>query len=307
MDNSSKKFKTRISPTPSGYLHLGNALNFVYTWLLAMNSGASLCLRIDDLDTSRVRPEYVEDIFRTLEWLGIEYDEGPQSPDELQKSYSQSLRKDLYLACIESLKFHAFPCSCTRKQILEESPDGKYPGTCRNLQEVDRMLEEYALRILTPEGSFVSWDDLKQGPQRVNLYAQMRDFIILRKDGIPAYQIASLVDDREMGINILVRGEDLKDSTAAQLFLAEKIGFDGFARSYFLHHPLLRGMDGEKLSKSAGALSIRELRRNAISPSQTLTQIAHMLGVPNYIEINSLIELLQYKQYIKGVPDGVFK
>ncbi|MEM6802172.1 MAG: glutamate--tRNA ligase family protein [Bacteroidota bacterium] len=307
MDKSSKKFKTRISPTPSGYLHLGNALNFVYTWLLAMNSGATLCLRIDDLDTSRLRPEYVEDIFRTLEWLGIEYDEGPQSPDELQKKYSQNLRKDLYFACIEQLKEYSFPCTCTRKQILETSPDGKYPGTCRELQQSTALLDEYALRIRIPEGSFVSWDDLNQGPQRVNLYAQMRDFIILRKDGIPAYQIASLVDDREMGINILVRGEDLKDSTAAQLYLAQKISFDAFAQSHFLHHPLLRGMNGEKLSKSAGALSIRELRRNSVSRSQTLTQIAHMLGVPNYMEIHSLIELLQCKQYIKGMPDGVSK
>ncbi|MDW3648013.1 MAG: glutamate--tRNA ligase family protein [Bacteroidia bacterium] len=301
MDLEEPYFKTRISPTPSGFLHLGNALNFVYTWLMAKSHNAPLILRIDDLDAPRMRSEYVEDIFRTLDWLGLDYDEGPQSPDELQKTYSQSLRIDRYLEVIKELEEDYFICSCTRKQILKESEDGQYPGTCRESNLDPALLDKYAIRIKVPEGSFVEWEDLKQGPQRLNLYASMRDFVILRKDGIPAYQIASLVDDRDMGVNILVRGEDLKDSSAAQLFLAQRLGFDSFSHANFLHHPLLRGMDGEKLSKSAGALSIRELRKTSTKSSDIITQIAHMLGCPADLRINDVHELLLHVNHIEGL------
>ncbi|MEL6254880.1 MAG: glutamate--tRNA ligase family protein [Bacteroidota bacterium] len=301
MDLEESHFKTRISPTPSGYLHLGNALNFVYTWLMARSHNATLILRIDDLDAARMRPEYVEDIFRTLDWLGLDYDEGPQSPDELQRTYSQNLRIDRYLSVIKELEKNSFVCTSTRKEIEEESEDGQYPGTCRYLNLDPELLDEYAIRILTPEGSFIEWDDLKQGPQRLNLYASMRDFIIQRKDGLPAYQIASLVDDVDMGVNILVRGEDLKDSSAAQLFLAKLLGYDTFLQANFLHHPLLRGLSGEKLSKSAGDLSIRELRRNSTKSSDIISQIAQMLGCPNDLRINDVHELLLHVNHIDGL------
>ena len=168
---------------------------------------------------------------RTLDWLGLDYDEGPQSPDELQKTYSQSLRIDRYIEVIKELEEHTFICTSTRKQIEEESVDGQYPGTCRYLNLDPNLLDEYAIRILTPEGTYIEWEDLKQGPQRLNLYASMRDFVIQRKDGLPAYQIASLVDDVDMGVNILVRGEDLKDSSAAQLFLAQLQGYNTFLQA----------------------------------------------------------------------------
>jgi len=248
-----------------------------------------------------MRSEYVDDIFRTLDWLGLDYDAGPQSPDELQKTYSQSLRIDRYLSVIKELEEHSFICTSTRKQIEEESVDGQYPGTCRYLKLDPNLLDEYAIRILTPEGTYIEWDDLKQGPQRLNLYASMRDFVIQRKDGLPAYQIASLVDDIDMGVNILVRGEDLKDSSAAQLFLAQLLGYNTFLQANFLHHPLLRGMDGEKLSKSAGALSIRELRRNSTKSSDIITQIAHMLGCPSDLRIKDVHELLLHVNHIEGL------
>ena len=301
MDLEESYFKTRISPTPSGFLHLGNALNFVYTWLMARSHNAHLILRIDDLDAPRMRSEYVEDIFRTLDWLGLDYDSGPQSPDELQKKYSQSLRIDRYRSAIEELANDSFVCSCTRKQIQQESEDGQYPGTCRDSNLDPALMKKYAIRLKVPEGTYIEWEDLKQGPQRLNLYASMRDFVILRKDGLPAYQIASLIDDWDMGVNILVRGEDLKDSSAAQIFLARKLGIDAFVRAKFLHHPLLRGMDGEKLSKSAGALSIRELRRASTKSSDILTQIAHMLGCPNDLRIKDVHELLLHVNHIEGL------
>jgi len=292
---------TRISPTPSGYLHLGNALNFVYVWLMARSQNAKLILRIDDLDKERARAEYVEDIFRSLDWLGLDYDEGPAGPEELNKRYSQRHRIDRYQAVISELQDHLFVCTCTRKQILDESPDGKYPGTCLNLALDPNIVGEYAYRIHVPKDTFISWEDLKQGPQRIDLYEQMRSFIVLRKDGIPAYQIASLTDDKDMGVNILVRGEDLRNSTAAQLFLADKLGFSSFSKAYFLHHPLLRDLNGEKLSKSAGALSIRELRKASSSPSDILSQIAQMLGCPPDTHIRSIHDLLLHINQIDGL------
>lgn len=292
---------TRISPTPSGYLHLGNALNFVYVWLMARSHNAKLILRIDDLDTIRGKPDYVDDIFRTLDWLGIEYDEGPQGPEELSKKYSQVLRIERYQEIIAKLSEHTFVCTCTRKQIRETTTDGKYPGTCRNLNLDPAIVGESSLRYLVPKDTYISWNDLKQGPQRINLYDNMRDFIIQRKDLVPAYQIASLADDVDMGINILVRGEDLKDSTAAQLFLAEELGFSSFADAHFLHHPLLRGPQGEKLSKSSGALSIRELRKASSNSSEILSQIGHMLGCPPDTRVRNIHDLLLHVNQIGGL------
>lgn len=301
MDATGPLLTTRLSPTPSGYLHLGNALNFVYVWLMARSQNAKLILRIDDLDTARSRSEYVEDIFRTLDWLGIDYDEGPTGPQELEKKYSQTLRIDRYMELVSSLKKETFVCTCTRKQIRKISPTLAYPGTCRYLNLDAALVGESCVRILVPEDTFIEWDDLKQGPQRIDLFRQIPDFVVLRKDGIPAYQIASLADDIDMGVNILVRGEDLKDSTAAQLFLADKLGFAGFQDARFLHHPLLRGPGGEKLSKSAGALSIRELRRDSSGPSEILSQIGTMLGCPPDMRIERIHDLLLYHNQIEGL------
>ena len=301
MDAPDPLLTTRLSPTPSGYLHLGNALNFVYVWLMARSQDAKLILRIDDLDTIRIRAEYVEDIFRTLDWLGLDYDEGPSGPDELSKEYSQTLRVDRYRELISALQEDTFVCTCTRKQIREISDSNRYPGTCRSLALDPELVGEFCLRIRVPEETFMSWQDLKQGPQRISLNGIMHDFIVQRKDLVPAYQIASLADDIDMGVNILVRGEDLKDSTAAQLFLADKLGFTSFKDSRFLHHPLLRGPGGEKLSKSSGALSIRELRKASSKPSDILSQIGTMLGCPSDMRIESIHDLLLYLNQIDGL------
>lgn len=271
---------SRIAPTPSGYLHLGNALSFILTWLLVRKSGGTLHLRIDDLDGERRREAYIEDIFRTLEWLGIDYDKGPSGPEEFYRAYSQQDRIPGYEALLASLRSRGvlFACTCSRREIQVASPDGRYPGTCYE-RGLPFDAKETAWRIRTPESGRIEWQDLARDAQGISLRTKMRDFVVRRKDGIPAYQIASLADDLAMGVNLIVRGEDLLASSAAQLFLAAAAGQPTFSQVRWLHHPLLTGPAGEKLSKSQGAPALQVLRENRESTQHIFQLAAQWLGM----------------------------
>ncbi|TAE52911.1 MAG: tRNA glutamyl-Q synthetase, partial [Bacteroidetes bacterium] len=249
----------------------------------------SLRLRIDDIDAPRARPEYIEDIFYTLDWLGLDYDEGPSGPDELARSYSQQHNTELYLSHIQLLteKGHTFVCRCSRKEMLAHSSDGQYPGTCRNLGLAPDTPDS-SLRLRTPEDVSVHWQDLKLRACHVRPWEQMRDVVLRRRDGIPAYQIASVCDDLKEDINLIVRGEDLLPSTGVQLWLAECMGAPGFGDIRFLHHPLLRDSSGEKLSKSAGAFSLKALRESGKGPEGVFSALASLMG---WGEAGSLEEL----------------
>ncbi len=241
--------RSRIAPTPSGYLHIGNAINFVITWLWVRKENGKLRLRIDDLDAARTKPEYLDDIFQTLEWLGLDWDEGPQTPDEHRKIYSQNLRAERYAALTKTLieSGKVFACSCSRKEI-----EGQYPGTCIH-KKLPLNLAGTSLRIITPDDGPVIVADINRGYVAINLHEVMRHFIIRRRDGVSAYQVASLADDIDFGINVIVRGEDLLYGTAAQLYLAMLVGNQAFQQTTFYHHPLLKNENGLKLSKSAGS------------------------------------------------------
>lgn len=256
--------RSRLAPTPSGFLHQGNAYNFVLTWLLTRSLNGLLRLRIDDLDAPRVREEYLDDVFFTLEWLGLDWDEGPSDVAEHRAKFSQRLRLPHYQAQLQRLRQSSdqlFACRCSRKQIQAASPDGQYPGTCRDLR-LDFDAPRHAWRLRTPQGLCIQWKDTGAGPQRVDLHAAMRDPVLRRKDGLPAYQIASLTDDLDHGINCIVRGIDLRDSTALQLHLADLLDENRFCQARFWHHPLLLDYAGQKLSKSAGSVSLKAWREN---------------------------------------------
>ena len=247
----SAKYVTRIAPTPSGYIHAGNELNFLRIWEWAKSEDAKVILRIDDLDRARYRRVYVEYIFRRLNEMGIDYDEGPRSLEALEEIYSQHLRLESYHRVLSALRAHGllYACRCSRKEIREASVDGLYPGTCRAL-DYDLEDEGVAWRINVPPNTVVSWKNLS-GERIENVLDQtMGDFVVLQKNGFPSYQIASLADDERMGITHIFRGQDLVDSTAAQLFLAEKLGFEGFLKVRFEHHELVLDAAGKKLSKS---------------------------------------------------------
>jgi glutamyl/glutaminyl-tRNA synthetase len=278
--------RSRLAPTPSGFLHLGNAVNFIRTWLLVRKLGGSLKLRIDDLDSDRCRPEYIEDIFFQLDWLGLDWDEGPGGPDDFVRSYSQRLRLERYRQVVESLAERApvFACVCSRKEIRRGSAAGLYPGTCRGFRH--RPAAPHALRIMVEANTAVP-----VGSHAVQLARVLGDFVIWRRDDLPAYQLASLVDDLDDRINLIVRGEDLRPSTAAQLFLAAGLERREFAQTNFIHHPLLPGNDGRKLSKSDDALSLAALRERGATPLLAYRAAALQLGF-DPAEISCLADLL---------------
>ncbi|GAB3193901.1 glutamyl-tRNA synthetase [Pontibacter aydingkolensis] len=273
------KVKTRLAPTPSGYLHLGNALSFAITWALTRKQQGILALRIDDLDNARFRPEYLQDIFDTISFMGIDYDEGPRSPADFYEDHSQHQRLSCYQDLLNKLveKDMVYACPCSRTQIAEVSPNGLYPLTCRD-EGLALDTAETAWRVRVPEDTVISFHDQLLGNCTVALHLEMPDFVVRRKDDIPAYQITSLCDDLEMGINLIVRGEDLMISTAAQLFLAEQVGATAFTNAQFIHHPIILTDSGSKLSKSDDALSITEMRSTGLTTKELWAKLAYTLG-----------------------------
>jgi glutamyl/glutaminyl-tRNA synthetase len=263
--------KTRIAPTPSGYLHLGNVLSFALTAGLARRAGASILLRIDDLDRDRVNPDYVQDIFDTLNFLQIPWDEGPRNYGDYEREFSQLRRLELYRGALEQLRREGklFACDCSRAKILRESPDGVYPGTCRE-KKLSLDAEGCSWRIGT-EGAVL--------PEGIALPAEMTDFVVRKKDGFPAYQLTSVLDDLYYGVDLVVRGEDLWPSTLAQRWLAGQLGRSAFGGIGFIHHPLLMAAKGEKMSKSAGGDSVHYLRRQGLERSEIYGMIVRMLGM----------------------------
>jgi glutamyl-tRNA synthetase len=268
--------RSRIAPTPSGFLHLGNGVNFAITWALVRAAGGVLRLRIDDADSGRARPEFVEDVFRQLDWLGIDWDEGPSGVEDFFRNHSQTLRRDRYRAVTDSLMERGlvYPCTCSRKEILDAFGHGIYPGRCR--RGPVRPRPDFALRLLVEEDAVV-----RVGGESVPLARRMGDFVVWRKDGLPAYQLASLVDDIDHRMNLVVRGADLLDSTAAQLYLASRLDGEGagFRRARFLHHSLVRGPGGGKLSKSRGSLTLTAMREAGTPPAAVWRRAARVLGL----------------------------
>ena len=291
---------TRIAPTPSGFLHKGNIFSFLFTWLLARVSEGKIVLRIDDLDAARKREEYLYDIFKTLNWLGIDWDIGPEGPDEFELRYSQHKRIDLYLDAISSLeKEHAiYACDCSRKEIRKETGSSKYPGTCR-AKGLEYKKEICSQRFRLPDPGKVRFIDEILGDVEVDLASTTGDFVIRRKDGLPSYQLSSVLDDRYFGVDTIVRGTDLVSSTASQLLIAEQLGLENFTSSHFYHHGLITDSKGRKLSKSAGDLAIRDRIKSRSSVHLILSEFAGWMGWKT-TDFKNLSELLNYASSTKG-------
>jgi glutamyl-tRNA synthetase len=252
--------KTRIAPTPSGYLHVGNVLSFAITATLARKAGASIALRIDDMDRDRVRRAYVQDIFDTLDFMGIPWDEGPRDYNDFESHYAQVHRMHLYNKALDQLRAEGkvFACSCSRSDLVN--------GTACHCRNANRPLD-------TPQTTWRVFTD--PGAQ---LTGAMTDFIVRKRDGFPAYQLSSVIDDLHYAVDFIVRGQDLWPSTLAQLYLGKLLGETRFNSIRFYHHSLLCDLNGEKLSKSAGSTSIQRLRLEGFQPNQIYTLIARMLG-----------------------------
>ncbi|MCY4523276.1 MAG: glutamate--tRNA ligase family protein [Halobacteriovoraceae bacterium] len=235
---------SRLAPTPSGYLHLGNILNFYLTWKKVRENNGILWLRIDDMDTERLRPSYVEDIFRTLEWLKIDYDEGPSGPDDFYKNFSQQKKIEYYRDKVKNIQ-DCFNCVCGRKERKKrlDSCQGKNLNFTKG---------KTVTRVVTSR-------DITMG-----------DFVVWRKNNLPSWILTCVIDDYDMGVNLIVRGEDLLESSEAQIFLVEKLGLN--MEMEYLYHKLITDKKGKKLSKSKGA-SIKSLREQKTPPSEVMQKI----------------------------------
>lgn len=271
--------KTRIAPTPSGYLHLGNVLSFIITAGLARKFNAGILLRIDDLDQERIRTDYIRDIFDSLLFLNIPWDEGPRNAEDHLKNFSRLRCVKRYKEALHFLKNNdrVFACDCSRSQLSGSQNSKSYPGTCM-AKHLPLGEKGYNWRVYTNAGDDIQVNDLFKGNQKFSLPATMQYFVVRKKDSGPAYQLASVVEDLHYGIDLIVRGEDLWDSTLAQLYLAGILPHNHFLKAAFYHHPLIKQYDGTKLSKSAGDTSIQLLRRMGKSPAEIFTMIAQALG-----------------------------
>ncbi len=213
--------------------------------------------------------------------MGIDYNSGPSGPDELFKQYSQHTRMERYSNALQSLhnSGNLYACECSRSEIRQLSKSGNYPGTCR-LKELDFQNASLSWRVHVPEHTYVSFKTFTHKTVKINVSQAMGDFVVKRRDGIPAYQLASVMDDLELGVNLVVRGEDLRASTAAQLFLAQCLNDQNFPATRFVHHRLITDNSGNKLSKSAGALSLKLLREKHQSPVWIYQETAKSLKLP---------------------------
>lgn len=234
---------TRYAPTPSGYLHAGNIANLRIVRRLADEIGAAVALRIDDADAGRYRRDYAADIFRVLRQEGLGWDIGPRDVDDFEREWSQRSRTEAYRDALLTSTLDWYSCSCTRL-TLRGIPSGGCSGRCRDAG-LDPRPGIGTLRVVVPTGTEV---DVGGTPVRLDL--AMGDFVVWRRDDLPSYQLVSVIEDRDLGTSHIVRGEDLLASSAAQVFLAGFLGADNVVHATYLHHPLILGPDGRKLSKS---------------------------------------------------------
>ncbi len=258
--------KFRIAPTPSGFLHRGNAANFLLTAHRAAEAGGVLRLRIDDLDRERLRREYLEDIFESLRWLGISWTEGPMNAAEQENRDSQRFRMPHYEALLSQLvqRGKVFACDCSRSALAARGAV-EYDGFCRQ-KGLSLASPGVCWRVDTPADAQVTFWDAQAKKITASVAENAPYFIIRRRDGLPAYQVASLSDDLDFGITDIVRGQDLWGSTIAQLYLSQLLGGTDFDAVRFEHHPLLLDAAGGKLSKSVGAASLRAARKRGEAP-----------------------------------------
>lgn len=264
---------TRFAPSPTGVLHLGHVVNAVWTWGIARATGGRVLLRIEDHDRSRCRPEFDAAILRDLAWLGLEADAG---------SARQSDRQDRYAAALARLGrvTTVYGCACSRKMIATaaggpiEGEELRYPGTCRGTSL--GLVAGLGVRAALPDGA-ITFHDLRLGAIRQDPALQCGDLLLRDQPGSWTYQWCVTVDDLEDGVDLVIRGEDLLESTGRQILLGRMLGRT--APAAFLHHPLIHGDDGRKLGKRERSEGVEALRAAGLAPEAVLGRAAWLSGL----------------------------
>jgi glutamyl-tRNA synthetase len=265
-------------------MHMGNAFSALLAWLSVRKAGGEMVLRLEDLDPARCKPAFCAQIEEDFHWLGLDWDIGGSQGGT---GFYQSQRTGIYQDYLEQLRQKGllYPCFCSRNQLHAASAphrsDGVllYSGACRSLtpeQQQERgKLRRPAIRVQVPE-EVISFTDGVQGEATQNLAQDCGDFILRRSDGVFAYQLAVVVDDALMGVNQVVRGEDLLDSTPRQIWLQRQWGFP---QPDYFHVPLLYGTDGHRLSKRQKDLDLGSIRSKGTSPEEVVGRLAHWAGL----------------------------
>lgn len=284
----------RYAPSPTGYLHMGNLRTALLAWLFARSANGQFVLRVENLDRPRVRPGATQRMLDDLRWLGFAWDEGPDIGGPCAP-YIQSERIEMYQHYLQQLRDAdlIYPCYCSRAEIAHaaretlDSPqqgedDGpRYPGTCRYLTQTQRRQQEArgrrpSLRFRVPDERVVTCTDMLAGSITQHVQRAVGDFIVLRSDGIFAYQFAVVVDDALMHINQVVRGTDLLHSTARQILLYEALHC---SVPTFAHVPLMLDEQGKRLAKRTQSEGLDPLRAAGRTPEQVLGQLAASCGL----------------------------
>lgn len=273
---------TRFAPSPTGYMHLGHAYAAIFAWRAAREQNGRFLLRIEDIDSTRCRPEFEEAILEDLQWLGLDWDGQPRRQSENITDYKRALDKLWALNIV-------YPCFCTRSEILAEianadaaphtTDEVAYPGICRILTEKERNARitsgaPYALRLDMSKAYDLTgplvWSDRRQGNQKIDCSAG--DIVIARKDIPTSYHLAVSLDDHRQRVTLVTRGEDLFQSTHVHRILQALLGLN---IPEWHHHKLIMNAEGNRLSKRGRALTIRSLKRAGESP----TSIREMVGL----------------------------
>lgn len=295
------KLVTRFAPSPSGYLHLGNARTALLNFLAARKAGGRFILRVEDTDEARSNDEFMIALFADLKWLGIDWDEGPDigGPHAI---YRQQQRRGIYEEWLTRLDAAGltYPCFCTpaelnisRKRQLAAGQPPRYAGTCRNLtteERADRLVRGLpaALRFRVPEGQVVSFVDVVHGEQRFNS-DDIGDFIIRRTDGSTAFFFSNAVDDALMDVTLVLRGDDHMTNTPRQILILQALNL---RIPQYAHVALLLGMDGAPLSKRHGDTSLRDLRERGYLPGALrnhLVRLGHSCVTDGWLDDAALI------------------
>ena len=270
----------RIAPSPTGHLHVGHAITFWHAQRRVREMNGQMVLRIEDLDPQRCRAEFTVAAVEDLKWFGLDWDEGPDMSGAFGP-YVQSQRRTLYLDAWRNLRDAGFiyPCRCSRKDVQQaavaphdEDEEPIYPGTCRprNKEELIEAKQTVApggvhWRFRVPDGEELRFVDQHCGEQVAIAGSDFGDFVVWRKDDVPAYQLAVVVDDAAMRITEVVRGQDLLTSTFRQLLLYRALGENS---PHFYHTSLVLDETGKRLAKRDAARSLRALREAGVNPDE---------------------------------------
>jgi glutamyl-tRNA synthetase len=290
--------RTRLAPSPTGALHLGNARTFLLNWLLARSAGWSVLLRIDDLDGPRVKPGADRGAIDDLRWLGLDWDEGPVNQSADLTPYRDALQQlaDAGLT---------YRCAATRTQIEADASaphaddhELRYPGTYRPAHaRTDGITPPLiaddvpaAVRLIVPDG-LVAFEDALRGPQEVDVQQTVGDFVLWTKSGLPAYQLAVVVDDARQGVTEVVRGDDLLSSTARQRLLYDAFNPGPPPRTW--HLPLVVGEDGRRLAKRHGDTRLSWYRQAGVPVERVLGLLGWWSGLVPKREPAALDELMR--------------